>query len=300
MHDAVVVEEHQVALAPVVRVDEVGVDGAALQLIHELAHLGQVLEHGAVGQVQPPHRRRVHHDGQPAADRVAPRHGVHAHLGVLGRRQLVLGQLEAVGEEAQAVGPRLGLAHPDVRVRRVLDPCAAHKRLLVLGQQVVQAVAAEKGRRAEGHVHLHVGAVVVQQRLPPAAGHRHGEQGRHQRGVQVVHGRVNVPAVKVGKVGVLFGGYGVLVEGLVVGVLELDVLEALKGLDMAVANDLDLWLVGNGLQVGVQDAALVNGFSMTVNVCFGIKSPRQTVLCLWCELLLVADDYNLVLVKSVT
>lgn len=65
-----------------------------------------------------------------------------------------------------------------------------------------------------------------------------------------------MPAEEARVVEVLGVGNVRLVELAVVRVAELDVLEAFVLLDEAVADDLDLGLVRNSLEIGVQDGSL--------------------------------------------
>jgi hypothetical protein len=90
------------------------------------------------------------------------------------------------------------------------------------------------------------------------------------------------------------------VEGPVVWVLELDVLESFVRLDEAVADNLDLWLVGDGLQVWVQDAALsVQSLSMAVAGGSWVEALSQLELCLWGDVLLVLEDNDLIAEQSI-
>lgn len=68
-------------------------------------------------------------------------------------------------------------------------------------------------------------------------------------------------------------------EGAVVGVFELDVVEALVGVDEAVADDLDLRLVRHGFKVWVQDAAFgVEGLAVPVLRGGGVEALGEFVL----------------------
>jgi hypothetical protein len=74
-----------------------------------------------------------------------------------------------------------------------------------------------------------------------------------------------MPAVKTGEVVVLFVRDGIAVEGAMVRVFELDVREALIGFYETVADDLDLWLMRDGLEIWVEDATLrVEGFAVAI------------------------------------
>lgn len=63
-----------------------------------------------------------------------------------------------------------------------------------------------------------------------------------------------------------------------VGMFECDVFESFEGFDVAVADDLDLRLGGDGLEVGVEDTSFVDGLSMAVGVCGWVEASGQFVL----------------------
>ena len=115
--------------------------------------------------------------------------------------------------------------------------------------------------------------------MPAAGGDGDGEEGGYAGWVQGVEGGVDVPTV-IARVGeVVLWGNGVFVEGLVVGVDEGDVLETFVQGDEAVADDLHLGLVRDGLQVGVEDAAFgIQGFAVAVAVGGGVEALRELVL----------------------
>ena len=80
--------------------------------------------------------------------------------------------------------------------------------------------------------------------------------------------------------------------------LERDVPQALELRYLAVADDLHLRLVGNGLQVRVQDGLLgVEGLAMTVGGGGGVEEAGKFVLGLWREGLLAFEDDDLVLIE---
>lgn len=125
----------------------------------------------------------------------------------------------------------------------VLDLGGARK-LLVFGRKGVKHfVAAHERRGAEGNLELVTGAVVVTANLLPATGDLDGEECGYDRRGKTVQSGINVPSVEAGEVEILLWRDGSGVEGLVVRVAELYVLEAFVLGDEAVANDLDLRLV---------------------------------------------------------
>jgi len=110
-----------------------------------------------------------------------------------------------------------------------------------------------------------------------------------------------MPAVEAGEVKVVFGRNDRLVEGLVVRVLELNVLQALVLWHEAIANDLHLWLVWDRLQVWVQDAALsIEGLAVAVACGFGIKALGKLELGLGRDMSLVLEDDYLMSEESIS
>ena len=249
--------------------------------------------------MQPPHRRRVHLQRQPPVLGVAPAHGQHLDLGrVHTAGQVRLGELAALGHEAEPVGARPRRRHPHVRVRRVLDARGAREGLLGRGEALVHGVAGDEGRGAEGDDEGVAGAVVVADGLEAAGGDAHGEEGGHDGRGEAVERGVNVPAVEARVGEVVGGGDGGGVEGAVVGVAEGDVFQAFVGGDVAVADDLDLGLVGDGLEVGVQDAAGLGGEGggpVAVRGRQGVEAVGELVLGARRQVGLVLKDEDLVL-----
>lgn len=87
------------------------------------------------------------------------------------------------------------------------------------------------------------------------------------------------------------------VEGTVVRVAQADVREALVvALDEAVADDLDLGLVGDGLEVWVEDGALgIEGLAVAVGALGErVEALREFVLGAGRDVVLRGDDDDLV------
>jgi len=83
----------------------------------------------------------------------------------------------------------------------------------------------------------------------------------------------------------------------VVRVLELDILKAFIGGNETIADDLNLRLVRDGLEIWVENATLcVEGLAMTVACSFGIEALGKLELSLWGDVALVFEDYDLVVV----
>ena len=98
-------------------------------------------------------------------------------------------------------------------------------------------------------------------------GHADGVQGGDTRRGQVVQRGVDVPAVESGDaLGFVLCGHARLVERGVGRMFEFGFGEAFVVKDGAVADQLDLWDAGNGLEVGVED-----GFGCVL--CFVVAVP---------------------------
>ena len=109
-----------------------------------------------------------------------------------------------------------------------------------------------------------------------------------------------MPAVEAGVGEVVLSGNGVLVELLVVRVDEGEVGEAFVFGDEAVADDLDFGLVGDGLEVWVQDAAFgVEGLAVAVADGGGIEAVREVVLGFGGAGGLVFEDDDVLFVEGV-
>lgn len=93
----------------------------------------------------------------------------------------------------------------------------------------------------------------------------------------------------------------ILMKGPVLRVLELDVVQTFKGFDKAVANDLDLRLAWDGLEITMQDAPGVQlARAMTISSRRGIEASRELVLGLWRQTLLIPYDDYLVVIQRVS
>jgi hypothetical protein len=80
------------------------------------------------------------------------------------------------------------------------------------------------------------------------------------------------------------------------GMSQLDVLQTLVVLDEAIANDLDLGLMRDRLEVWVENGSLgVQRLAVTIRArSFGIKSLGDLILSLGREVALVLEDKDLV------
>ena len=273
MQYSLVIKQHHVAFLPIVRIHQPRRNPRPLQPVHNLPDRLEIVNDVAICEVDPADGAGVDLQGQLARDGVLPRHGEDLDLLGVDGREVGGAQLAGVGVEAQTVGAGLGVAHPDVRMGCVLDPARSDELLVRGGQDVVHSVPAHESRGAERDVQFVARAVVVAEGLAAAARDGDGEEGSHFWRVEVVERGIDVPAVeaRVGEV-VLWGNW-VLVEFLVVGVHEGDIGKAFVLGDVAVANDLDFRLVGDGFEVRVQDAAFgVESFAMAVAGGGGVKA----------------------------
>jgi len=91
------------------------------------------------------------------------------------------------------------------------------------------------------------------------------------------------------------------VKGLVVGMLELKVFQSFVVRYEAIADHLDFWLVRNGFQIRVEDAALcVDGLAVTVALGGWVKAEGEFILSFWGAIGIVFQDHNLFLVEGVS
>lgn len=137
--------------------------------------------------------------------------------------------------------------------------------------------------------------------MPAARGDFDCQEGGHDGRGEAVEGGVDVPSVEPRVCEVVGFGDGGGVEGFVVGVAEGDVLKAFVGRHKAVADDLDLGLVGDCFEVGVEDGAFgVYCFAMTIRGCEGVEAVGELVLGAWGDVGLGFEDYDLVGEEGVT
>lgn len=149
----------------------------------------------------------------------------------------------------------------------VFDSARADKFLVLFGEQLEHAIAADKCRCPEWDLQLVAAAVVIPTNLFAALWDLHSKKRRNSWWVPMVHGAVYVPSIEVGVLQIIFFRNWDLVKCLVVRVLQRDISQAFVWVNVPTSNDLDLWLVGNCLQVCVQDAALVDSLAMAVGTC---------------------------------
>jgi hypothetical protein len=212
-------------------------------------------------------------------------------------------------EETKPVGAGARGGHPDVRVGGVFDAGGEGEESVggreegegrVGGSECCCAEgdleggrgsggASEGGRRGRGR------RVFVEAGLGPAGGDAHGQEGGNDRRGEAVQRCVDVPAVEARVVAVVGFRDGGCVEGAVVWVAQADVGQAFVRGDEAVADNLDLGLVRDGLQVRVEDGPLgVEGCAVAVRGRRGIEPVGELELRLWRDVELVLEDDDLV------
>jgi hypothetical protein len=84
-------------------------------------------------------------------------------------------------------------------------------------------------------------------------------------------------------------------------VLQHDVLEPFVLRHAAIADNLDLRLVGDGLEIGVEDGALgIKRLAVSIRGGGGVETLCELKLSLGADVGLVLEDKNLVLEQSIT
>ena len=152
MQHPLIIKQHHVSFLPIVRVHEPRRDPRPLQPVHNLPDGLEIVDDVPVCEVDFADGAGVDLQGQLARDGVPPRHGEDLDLLGVDGRELGGGEFAGVGVEAQTVGAGLGVAHPDVRMGRVLDPARSDEFLVGGGKDVVHFVPAHKSRGAERDV----------------------------------------------------------------------------------------------------------------------------------------------------
>ena len=165
-----VVEQHHVALGPVVRVNAPRRNARPLQRVHDVAHGLQVVDRRAVSQMDGTDGARVNLQRELARHGVAPGQGEDLDLRGVDGREGGEGQFEVFAEEPEAVGEGLGARHPDVGVGCVFDEGGAGEFLVGGGEKRVHRLAGDEGGGAEGDGGDGVAAVVVVEDGLAAAG----------------------------------------------------------------------------------------------------------------------------------
>lgn len=117
-------------------------------------------------------------------------------------RQLLEGQLEALRLDAEPSAQSMRRRHPNVRVRSVADLCAHGNALQLRRQDVEHRPARYKHSCAEGNSQFIARSIVIHEFLLGTLGHLDAiERGDLWRR-ELVQGRVNMPAIETGSIGV--------------------------------------------------------------------------------------------------
>ena len=269
--------------------------------MHDFSHLFQIVNHGPVLAMDLAHGGRVHLQCELPGDGVLPHHGQDLDFRWIRGRKLGGRELEVFGEKAEAVGAGFGGTHPDVGVRSIFDAACAHEVFIGFGEDVVHGVSTHEGSSAKRHLELFAGAVIVAESLGTTLGDGDCKKRGDFWRVEVIEGGINVPAVEASMCEIVGFWDGMLVKLSVVGMHELEVLQAFIFGDEAVADDLNFLLVRHGLQIRVQDAFLsIYGFAVPVAVGCRVKLMGQFVLGFWRAAGLVLDDDYMGLVECFT
>ena len=130
MQHPLIIKQHHIPFLPIVRIHEPRRDRRPLQPVHNLPDSLEIVNDVAVSEVDFADGAGVHLQRQLARDGVLPRHGEDLDLLVVNGREVGGREFAVVGVEAQTVGAGLGVAHPDVRMGRVLDPTRSDEFLV--------------------------------------------------------------------------------------------------------------------------------------------------------------------------
>jgi hypothetical protein len=180
-------------------------------------------------------------------------------------------------------------------VGSVLNFGGAGKFLVFFGKDVVHSVTRDESGGTERDIKFITSSVVIAADLAAPGWYFDSEQGGDDWWCKTVESSINVPPVETCEIKVVFLGDDGLVECCMVRVLELDVLKTFIRLDESITDDLDLRLVGDCLQVWVQDAALcVQGLAVAVTGGNRIEALSELELGLGRDVALVLEDYDLV------
>lgn len=184
--------------------------------------------------------------------------------------QLFERNFETVRHDTQAIRARLGTAHPNIWVRRIFDLSGADEFLVLRAKDIIHRVSRHKCGSSEGYIKLLAGSIVVTADLAATSWNLDGKESGDDWWCETVQGSIDVPSVEACEVEILRLWDDGLVEGLVMWVLELDVLQAFVGRYQAVADNLDLRLMWDSLQIWMQDGALCVE-SLAVSVASGLR-----------------------------
>lgn len=178
----------------------------------------------------------------------------------------------------------------DIRMRGIFDLACFDEFLILRTQHRKHLLPTDKRRRRQWSILQHLPRpIIVQDRLSPALGHFYCHQSRDLgRVFAIIHCRIDMPTVEPRKLPILVAGDRIAVKVSVMRMSQLHVLEALVGLHEAVPFDLDLGLVGDGLEMSGQ--GLVGGFVVAVLVCSWVEAFGEFVLGFRGEVLLVFEE----------
>jgi hypothetical protein len=110
-----------------------------------------------------------------------------------------------------------------------------------------------------------------------------------------------MPAVETSEIVVFIIGNVVLVECSVVRVFQLDILQPFVRRNKTISDHLNLWLMGNSLEIRVKDAPFsVKSLAVAIVVRCGVKALCELVLCFWGEFVLVLEQDDVMMIQRIT
>ncbi len=275
-----VVEQDKITLNPVMCVHIMRRDSRTLQPMNQIPSLLQVRDHFSIWLVNSLDSRRVDLEGKLSGNRVLPAHRQDLDLTLVDGRQLRKREFQSIRDHSQTISSALGWAHPDIWMRCIFDFRATDKLLVLLAENIVHILTRDEGSGAKWDIHLLSSAIIVSKGLASSSWDFDGHERSNLRWVERVQSSINVPSVESRKVKIILLRYNRFVKRFVVRMLERDVLQSFVLIVVAVSNDLNLWLVRDGLEIWVEDGTLgIQRLSVTIAaVTSWIKSFGEFIL----------------------
>jgi len=300
MKNTLVVEQNTVTLDPVMGVDVLSRDSRSLQAVNQISDLLQVSHHFSIWQMNSLDSAGMNLKRKVPSDGILPAHGKDLDVCFVDRRQLRKWELKTIRDHAEAVGAGLGGRHPDVWVRSVFHLCATDKLLVLFAQHVIHSLSRDESGGSERNVHLLTSPIVESKSLASASWNLDSKQRCDLWRVEGIKCSINVPSVESSRCQILHIRNSFLVKLLVVWVDKCDVLQSLVLLVKPIPNDLNLWLMRNRLEVGMEDGSLsIESLAVAVAVGGGVESLGEFVLSFGGETLLVLQDDDVRIVQGV-
>ena len=183
----------------------------------------------------------------------------------------------------------------------IFDTAGAHKLFILVREDVIHLVATHKSCGTQRYVQLITSLIIIPESLASALGHGYSHERGHLWRVEIVQRGINVPTVEACVSEIIDFRDRVLVKFPVMRMHELDVLQAFVLRDQTITNDLDFWLVWNGLKIWVENAAFgVKGFAVSIALSVGIESVGKLILSFGRAARLTLKYYDLGPVEGLT